>query len=154
MIDRLAVSGYRSLRDVTIPLYPLTIITGGNGSGKSSLYRSLRLLADIAHGRLGVSLAAEGGIDSVLWAGPERFSAAMRAGRQKVEGLARSGPVALRLGFSGETLGYAVDLGLAGPHSSFPLDPEIKVEAMWSGGPLGRSNQFASGAAAWCVCVG
>jgi excinuclease UvrABC ATPase subunit len=37
MIDRLAVSGYRSLRDIRLALGRLTIVTGPNGSGKSSL---------------------------------------------------------------------------------------------------------------------
>jgi hypothetical protein len=49
-----------------------------NGSGKSSLYRALRLLADIAQGRIIHSLALEGGLPSALWAGPETFSRRVR----------------------------------------------------------------------------
>jgi predicted ATPase len=45
MLRTLAISSYRSLRDVVIPLAQLNLITGSNGSGKSSLYRALRLLA-------------------------------------------------------------------------------------------------------------
>lgn len=78
MITKLAVAGYRSLRDLRLPLGPLNVITGANGSGKSSLYRSLSLLADIAQGRVLQSLATEGGINSTLWAGPESFSRAMK----------------------------------------------------------------------------
>ena len=52
MILTLAVSGYRSLRDLVIPLGPLNVVTGPNGSGKSSLYRALRLLGDVAQGRV------------------------------------------------------------------------------------------------------
>jgi predicted ATPase len=48
IINRLCISGYRSLRDVRLELGALTVVTGPNGSGKSSLYRALRLLADIA----------------------------------------------------------------------------------------------------------
>ncbi|WP_156743190.1 AAA family ATPase, partial [Occultella aeris] len=48
MLTTLAVQGYRSLRDVVVPLGRLTLITGANGSGKSSLYRSLRLLTAAA----------------------------------------------------------------------------------------------------------
>ena len=62
MISTLAVSGYRSLRDVRLELGPLNVVTGANGAGKSSLYRALRLLADVAQGRVVASLAAEGGM--------------------------------------------------------------------------------------------
>jgi len=41
MITRLAISGYRSLRDVRLALGRLNIVTGANGSGKSSLYAPL-----------------------------------------------------------------------------------------------------------------
>ena len=74
MLNTLAVSGYRSLRDLVIPLDRLNLVTGANGSGKSNLYRALRLLADIAQGRIISSLAREGGLQSTLWAGPEAFS--------------------------------------------------------------------------------
>jgi predicted ATPase len=50
MIHQIAVSGYRSLRGLTVALGGLTIITGPNGRGKSSFYRALRLMNDIAHG--------------------------------------------------------------------------------------------------------
>ena len=46
MLNTLAVSNYRSLRNLTIPLGQLTVLTGPNGSGKSNVYRALRLLAD------------------------------------------------------------------------------------------------------------
>ena len=51
MITKIAISGYRSLRDVRIALAQLTVVTGPNGSGKSSLYRALKLLAEVAQGR-------------------------------------------------------------------------------------------------------
>jgi predicted ATPase len=144
MITRIAVAGYRSLRDVRIALGALNVITGANGSGKSSLYRALRLLADIAQGRIIQSLAAEGGLNSTLWAGPEGFSRAMKRGQQPVQGTVRKASVALRLGFSGNDYGYAIDLGLPVPSSSqFSRDPEIKVEAQWTGETLGRANAFA-----------
>src|SRR6202790_2527823 len=102
MITRLAISGYRSLREVKVTLGALNIVTGANGSGKSSLYRALRLLADIAQGRIIQSLAVEGGLTSALWAGPEQFSRAMKQGTQPVEGLVRKNPISLKLGFSSE----------------------------------------------------
>lgn len=143
MITRLAVSGYRSLRDVVLEMAQLTLITGANGSGKSSLYRSLRLLAEAAQGRLIGSLAAEGGLSSTLWAGPERFSREMMSGTHPVQGTVRAGPVSLRLGFSGQDFGYAIDLGLPEPAHPFQRDPEIKVEAMWTGEVMARAGLFA-----------
>lgn len=145
MIHTLAVAGYRTLRDVVLPLGCLTLVTGANGSGKSSLYRSVRLLADIAQGRIISSLAAEGGLQSTLWAGPEIISRAMRAGEVPIQGTVRSGPVSLRLGFASDDFGYAIDLGLAIPdHTAFNRDPEIKVESVWAGPKWRNSNVFAS----------
>jgi predicted ATPase len=144
MMTTLAISGYRSLRDIRVRLSGLTIVTGANGSGKSSLYRALKLLADIAQGRIIQSLAAEGGLQSTLWAGPESFSRAMKTGTRPVQGTVRKNPVSLKLGFSGEDYGYAIDLGLPAPASSaFAADPIIKTESLWTGERLGRANAFA-----------
>ncbi|SHJ87650.1 Predicted ATPase [Roseomonas rosea] len=143
MITTLAVSGYRSLRDLVVPLGRLTVVTGPNGSGKTSLYRALRLLAEAAQGRLVATLAAEGGLSSTLWAGPEAIGRSLRSGAHAVQGTVRKGPVSLRLGFSGDEYGYAIDLGMPGREHPFPLDPAIKLEAMWTGELLGRANLFA-----------
>src|SRR6188768_2095775 len=115
MLNTLAVSGYRSLRDLVMPLERLNLVTGPNGSGKSSLYRALRLLAETAQGRVIPSLAREGGLQSTLWAGPEAFSRAVLAGDQPVQGTTRKKPVSLRLGFSSDEFSYAIDLGLPPP---------------------------------------
>ena len=137
MITTLAVANYRSLRDFIVPLDKLNIVAGPNGSGKSSLYRALRLLADIAQGRPISSLASEGGLQSTLWAGPESFSSAVRQGMQPVQASRRTEPVNLKLGFSGDHLGYAIDLGLPIPGQSlFGFDPVIKHESIWSGPAL------------------
>lgn len=145
MITRLAISGYRSLRDIRLELGPLNVVTGANGSGKSSLYRSLRLLADISQSRVIQSLASEGGLQSTLWAGPESFSRKMKAGVEPVQGTRRGNSIALKLGFAGPDYGYAIDLGLPVPAESsfFSRDPEIKAESMWVGECLGRANAFA-----------
>ncbi len=143
MIARLCIAGYRSLRDVRLELAPLTVVTGANGSGKSSLYRALKLLADVAQGRVIQSLALEGGLSSVLWAGPEAFSRAMKSGEQPVQGTVRKNVVGLKLGFSSDDYGYAIDLGLPSDGGAFGRDPQIKAESLWTGPILKRANCFA-----------
>lgn len=144
MIDRLAISGYRSLRDIRLALGRLTVVTGPNGSGKSSLYRALRLLADVAQGRVVQSLATEGGLQSTLWAGPESFSRDVKSGKYPVQGTARKNPVALKLGFSDEHYGYSIELGVPIPTSAlFAHDPDIKVECLWTGETIRRNHVFA-----------
>jgi predicted ATPase len=141
MLTTLAVAGYRSLRDFAVRLDALNLVTGSNGSGKSNLYRALRLLADAAQGRVIASLAREGGLQSTLWAGPETISRAMRRGEQPVQGGARRNPVSLRLGFGSDEFSYAIDLGLPPPpFGSFGHDPEIKRECIWSGLTLRPSS--------------
>ncbi|OBI84866.1 AAA family ATPase [Mycobacterium sp. E740] len=141
MLHTIAIRGYRSLRDVVLPLGRLTVVTGANGTGKSSLYRALRLLADCGRGEVIGSLAREGGLRSVLWAGPEHLERARRTGR--AEGTRRTSPVALELGFASDDFGYLVDLGLpqmAGISSMFDLDPEIKREVVFAGRVMRSSS--------------
>jgi predicted ATPase len=138
VLTTLAVENYRSLRSVVLPLGRLTAVTGANGTGKSSLYRALRLLAESSRNGAVAALAREGGLQSTLWAGPEKISRAMRSGEHRVQGTRRSQPVALRLGFASDDYGYAIDLGLPIKNkSAFDLDPEIKRECTWSG-PIAR----------------
>jgi predicted ATPase len=141
MLHTVAIRGYRSMREVVVPLTGLTVVTGANGTGKSSVYRALRLLADCGRGEVIGSLAREGGLESVLWAGPERVDGARRTGRS--QGTTRTRPISLELGFSSDDFGYLIDLGLpqdAGPGSFFARDPEIKREAVFAGPRLRPSS--------------
>jgi predicted ATPase len=137
MLRTVAVSGYRSLRDVVVPLHGLDVVTGANGSGKSSLYRALRLLAGCGRGDVIGALAREGGLQSALWAGPATLGGARRGG-YAAQGTTRKGPVSLQLGFASDDFGYLVDLGLpqqgsGAEGSAFLRDPEIKREVVWAG---------------------
>lgn len=134
MIRTIAIQGYRSIRDLALELSGLDVVTGANGSGKSNLYRALRLLAGCADGSVVGAIARDGGLGSVLWAGLERPSKDVVAGHAPVQGTVRKGPVGLRLGYSGDDLGYLVDLGIPPPgHSPFVNDPEIKREQVFHG---------------------
>ncbi|MBB2772768.1 MULTISPECIES: AAA family ATPase [Mycolicibacterium] len=155
MLQTVAIRGYRSLRDVVLPLRRLSVVTGANGSGKSSLYRALGLLAACGRGEVIGSLAREGGLESVLWAGPEQVAGARRTGT--TEGTVRTRPVSLELGYAADDVGYLVDLGLpqhAGPGSLFARDPQIKREAVFAGPVLRpaatlvrRGGQYAEASA-------
>jgi predicted ATPase len=144
VLSTLAVENYRSLRRLIVPLYQLNVVTGTNGTGKSSLYRALRLLADAARNGAVNALAREGGLPSTTWAGPDHTGAAGRRPAHPVQGTVRTGPVSVKLGFAGEDFGYALDLGLPAPaKTAFGLDPEIKAEAVWVGPVLRASGLIA-----------
>jgi predicted ATPase len=68
-ITDLSIAGYRSVRDLSIPLKALNVLTGPNGCGKSNLYNAVSLLAKTAKGGFARSIAEEGGMASVFWAG-------------------------------------------------------------------------------------
>ena len=74
MINAFAVNNYRSLNKMVSPLGELNVVTGANGSGKSNLYKALRLLAETTQGNLISSIANEGGLDYTFWAGPDAIS--------------------------------------------------------------------------------
>ena len=136
MIRAVAVQGYRSLRDLVLPLGQLTLVTGANGSGKSSVYRSLRLLADAAQNAVVASLAREGGLPSTFWAGPDIIARSVRQGTYPVEPLAKRKVASLKLGFGGDLYSYSIDLGYPPPPppaTMFQLDPHIKRECIWHG---------------------
>ena len=134
MLHSLAISGYRSLKEIVLGLGQLNLITGPNGSGKSNIYKGLRLLAAAAEGRLIQTLAREGGLESTLWAGPENFSREMLSGEVAVQGTKRKKPIALKLGFTSDDFSYSIDLGLPIPaDTAFGRDPMIKRECLWRG---------------------
>ncbi len=141
MLQTLAIAHYRSLHGLVLPLQQLNVVTGDNGSGKSSLYRALRLLAETAQGGVAAVLAREGGLGSALWAGPESIDRRVAAGEIPLQGGPRQASVGLKLGFTTDEFGYAIDLGYPPPsRSAFALDPQIKAEAIWAGPFLRSAN--------------
>ena len=127
IVGEVEASGYRSLRRIQFPLGALTVFVGANGAGKTNLYRALQLLQAAALGTLAPELAAEGGMESAVWAGRRQ----------------RGKPVQIRLaaGFADPAeperplFRYEVVVGLPpplapGPLGAFPLEPQVKEERL------------------------
>ncbi|MEG9527685.1 MAG: AAA family ATPase [Hyphomicrobiales bacterium] len=125
-VREVAVSGYRSLRRIGFSVDDLSVFVGGNGTGKTNLYRALELLQAAALGTLTRDLAAEGGMDSVLWAGRRRQGEPAR--------LCLS--VSMRDDETGQVFAYTVEIGLvpqAGAEiygAAFRQEPQVKAERL------------------------
>jgi predicted ATPase len=124
-LSAVAIRNYRSVRNLWLPVEQLSVFVGANGVGKTNLYKALALLRRAADGTITRAIAEEGGLDSVLWAGP-------RSDRK---------PMRLVLKARFDELEYAVEVGL--PHSyeieiglrqpteaAFPLEPLVKAERL------------------------
>ena len=133
-IKEVRVSGYRSVRDVTLRLRQINVLTGPNASGKSNLYNSVFMLAKAAQGGFARVIADEGGMPSVLWAG-ERKGRSISSSRLE--------PVRMGLGVKTDTFNYDLVCGLPKPYrSAFDLDPEVKEERVWMETPRGMKVTF------------
>jgi predicted ATPase len=72
IVREIHAAHYRSLRSIRFPTGRLTVFVGANGVGKTNLYRAVQLLQASAAGTLAREIAAEGGMQSALWAGKRR----------------------------------------------------------------------------------
>jgi predicted ATPase len=115
MLTHLTVVGYRSVRNLPVAIAPVTVFVGANGSGKTNVYRALRLLAEAAGGRLSRALASEGGLQSVLSASPSPTPC-----------------TTLELGCTIDGWSYELEIGLppTGPATAFRLDPYVRRERL------------------------
>jgi predicted ATPase len=155
-LTQLHVSGYRSVRDLKLPLHQVNVITGANGTGKSNLYQALMLVARAAEGQFARAIGEEGGTPSVLWAGGERIR------------YTRKQPVKrFCLGVETDSFDFSFAVGLPSPsslppgRSLFGSDPEVKEESLslrtgaksvlmldrrgpttWLRNPEGRMNEY------------
>ena len=138
MLRELQVSGYRSLRNVTLALEPLTVVLGANGTGKTNLYSSLQLLSAAAGGTLAHALSAQGGLPSALWAGPRRKQESNR----------------IEISVDLTDYLYELQVGLVMPtigedsltKSRFQRDPDVKEERLLIGKHVAAERR---GTGAW-----
>lgn len=68
-IERLRISGYRSLREVELRLGSpdgVTLLIGANGSGKSNLVGAIELLSHIIEGQMQTAVGRLGGVHRLL----------------------------------------------------------------------------------------
>jgi predicted ATPase len=125
-VTHLHVCGYRSLRDFSLPMQQVNIITGANGTGKSNLYQALMLVARAAHGQFARAIAEEGGTPSILWAGGERIRYTRKRPAKRFEMTVET-----------DTFEFSFSIGLPSPSSLpigpalFKYDPEVKEEKLW-----------------------
>src|SRR5712691_4264829 len=124
VVREIHASSYRSLRSIRFPTGRLTVFVGPNGVGKTNLYRVLQLLQAAAAGTLSRELAAEGGMQSAVWAGRRRAGEPVR--------IVLSATFAAAGASEDVSYSYEVAAGLPVQvaRDAFPLEPQIKEEAL------------------------
>jgi predicted ATPase len=125
VVTQVRAAGYRSLRSIRFPIERLSVFKGANGTGKTNLYQALQLLQASAAGTLSRDLAAEGGMESALWAGPRKKHEAAQ-----ISLMARFAP-AVDGDTTHDAFAYQVTVGLAAPDwDAFQLEPQVKEETL------------------------
>ena len=124
-LTSVTLRGYRSVRGLTLPVEACSVFVGGNGVGKTNLYKGLGLLRAAAEGTITRAIANEGGIESVLWAGGRRCGKPVR--------------LILRAHFdeldngteSGVPHSYEIEIGLPQiTEAAFQIEPLVKEERL------------------------
>lgn len=85
MITEIEIQGFKSLRNVTLPLSPgITLLVGANNSGKSNVLQVLQLLGDSAARGLRQALAERAGASAALFTrGAHRAELAVRSAAER-----------------------------------------------------------------------
>jgi predicted ATPase len=68
-LERVQLTGFKSIREMDLQLRPLNVLIGANGAGKSNFASFFRMLNFAMSGSLQVLVAQWGGADSVLFYG-------------------------------------------------------------------------------------
>jgi predicted ATPase len=145
-LSDLSIAGYRSIRSIRFPLRRLTVLVGGNGVGKTNLYRALELVHAAATGELALTIAREGGLASVMWAGSRRATDPPRL-RFEV-GMDTILPTDAEAAYQPR---YAVEVGFGDSRyeAVFSEEPQIKAESLIVPGRRSITLLERKGPAAW-----
>ncbi len=71
-LTKIRLSGWKSIREVELPLGPLNVLIGANGSGKSNFISYFKFLNEMSEGRLQEYIARVGGAESLLHYGAKQ----------------------------------------------------------------------------------
>ncbi len=74
-LGRIRVAGFRSLRDVSLDLTPVTILIGPNGAGKSNLLWAMEMVRMLAFESLQLFVGERGGATYLMHYGPQKTAA-------------------------------------------------------------------------------
>jgi predicted ATPase len=65
-VERITISGYKSIAGTELALGPLTVLVGPNGAGKSNVVEAVELLGRIADGELALEVGLRGGAHALM----------------------------------------------------------------------------------------
>ena len=68
-LDRIEVSGFKSIRELKLDLHSLNVLIGANGSGKSNFISLFEVLNNAVAGNFQLFVARKGGAESFLYYG-------------------------------------------------------------------------------------
>jgi len=133
VVTEVQAAGFRSLQQIRFPVERLSVFVGANAAGKTNLYRVLQLLQSAAAGTLAREVAAEGGMQSALWAGERKSKEPARIALSVW--LSPTGPEQADHCREVETepgvTSYQIELGLSPPTgAAFAFEPQIKSETL------------------------
>ena len=158
-LSAIEITGYRSIRKIRFPVRQLTVLVGGNGVGKTNLYRSLELLQAAARGTLADEIAREGGLASIFWAGGRNLSPdGSFDPRYRTDGYRKGEANSLRLAASFADLGdgsfaptYRLEVSFAPiDAAAFPNEAQITAESLeWQQRGKAVSLMERKNATAW-----
>jgi len=127
-ISRIRIEGIRSLAKVDVPLRPLTVLIGENGTGKSSFIEALELLRRLPGPNFIRELSTEhGGLRTLLTDGEKRITLGVEVTSDLPE----------------DTLAYSITIGLSGEFPSIEREQLVKdpgasigLDCLYRDGPV------------------